>query len=272
MKFILPLLISVFITGCTLSNINQQKEISTEEAGFILAKKKEKAAFILAKQKEKEAFILAEKKEKEAIALAKKKEYEKFLVKYNLKKEHIYSNLNTTIISLAEQLFDTKSNKKNPTRVILTSFVDLNNLEKTSTFGRLVSESMFNELHIRKFLVTDFRGQEAVSVNEDGEFHITRDVEKLKDVIGEVEFILVGTYVKFENKSLLINARILDSVSGNVFSSARVVYRPKDCSLFDLCMKKNVDKSGVNRNLKPTKRNKEPEIEDKTPIMIIEDN
>jgi len=261
MKFILSLFIAVFIAGCALPSINQPEKIS-----------KEQAAFNLAKKKEKEAFALAEKKKKEAIALAKKKEYDKFLAKYKLKKEHQYSTLNTTIISIAEQLFDTKSNKKNPTRVILTSFVDLNDLENTSTFGRLVSESMFNELHIRKFLVTDFRGQEAVTVNEDGEFHITREVEKLKDIVDAVEYILVGTYVKFENQSLLINARILDSVSGNVLSSARVVYRPKDCSLFDICAKKKIVKPKVVRTLNPKKIMEKPKVEKRTAIMIIEDN
>jgi len=238
MKFILPLLISVFITGCTLTNINQPNNITKEK---------------------KTPLMITNSPSKTSI-------------KYNIEKEHVYTNLNNTIIAVAEQLFDTKSNKKNPSRVILTSFVDLDNLENTSTFGRLISESMFNELHIRKFLVTDFRGQEAVSVNEDGEFHITRDVEKLKDIVDAVEYILVGTYVKFENQSLLINARILDSISGNVISSARVVYRPKDCSLFDICMKKKIIKSEIIKTLKPTRVEQKTEIENKTPIMIIEDN
>lgn len=125
--------------------------------------------------------------------------------------------------------------------MILTTFVDLDTLESTSSFGRLISESMFNELHIRKFLVTDFRGQNAVTVNEDGEFHITRDADKLKDNVGAVEFILVGTYVKFENESLLINARIIDSISGKILSTSRVVYHPKDCSLYEVCNKDKED-------------------------------
>ena len=206
MKFILPLLISVFITGCTFTNINQPNNV-----------KKTKKTL---------------KKE-----VLEKNNVELFSTKQVVKQEHVYSNLNDTIIDIADQLFFTKVDNKNPTRVILTSFVDLDKLEKTSSLGRLVSESMFNELHIRKFLVTDFRGQEAVSVNEDGEFHITRDVEKLKDNVDAVEYILIGTYVKFENQSLLINARILDSLSGRVHSSARVVYQPKDCSMYGLCKK-----------------------------------
>ena len=91
---------------------------------------------------------------------------------------------------------------------------------------------MFNELHIRKFKVTDFRGQDAVSVNASGEFHITRNVDKLRDHIEATEYVLVGTYVNFENDTVLINARIIDSENGGVVSTARVIYAPKDCRLF----------------------------------------
>lgn len=151
---------------------------------------------------------------------------------------NVHQNLNGAIVAIADQLFTSNIFGKNDdTSLILTSFVDLNQFAKTTTFGRLLSESMFNELHIRDFKVTDFRGQNAVSVNEDGEFHITRDVNKLKDHINATEYIVVGTYVKFENDSVLINARILDSESGAIISTARVVYQPEDCKLFNLCPK-----------------------------------
>lgn len=152
--------------------------------------------------------------------------------------EKVYQNLNGAIVAIADQLFTSNTDKSKITSVILTSFTDLNQLNKTTTFGRLLSESMFNELHIRKFHVTDFRGQDAVSVNADGEFHLTRDVSKLKDHIEATEYILVGTYVKFENNSVLINSRIIDSETGSIISTARVIYQPVDCSLFDICSKK----------------------------------
>lgn len=106
---------------------------------------------------------------------------------------------------------------------------------------------MFNELHVRKFKVLDFRGQDAVEVNEQGEFHISRDVEKLKDSIDTAEFILVGTYVKFENQSLLINARIIDSISGDVIASARSVYQPRDCNLFGICQNVETQEEKMNK-------------------------
>ncbi len=148
---------------------------------------------------------------------------------------HIYQNLNGAIVAIADQLLITNVKKQMKTSLILTSFVDLEQFNKTTTFGRLISESMFNELHIRKFKVTDFRGQDAVVVNADGEFHITRDTDKLKDQVETVEYIVVGTYSRFENESILVNVRIIDSISGEVISSARIIYKPHDCSLFDLC-------------------------------------
>jgi len=153
--------------------------------------------------------------------------------------DNIYQNLNGAIVSIADQLFVSNTFTEKEASLILTSFVDLNELNKTTTFGRLLSESMFNELHIRKFNVTDFRGQNAISVNADGEFHITRDVDKLKDHISATEYIVVGTYVKFENNSVLINSRIVDSETGAIISTARVIYTPKNCQLFGLCNVKN---------------------------------
>ncbi len=162
--------------------------------------------------------------------------------KKTIHQDYSHKNLNNAIISIANQLLTSNIEKDTNTSIILTSFADLNQLNKTTTFGRLVSESMFNELHIRDFRVTDFRGQDAISVNADGEFHITRDVDKLKDHISATEYIVVGTYVKFENNTILINARIIDSESGSIISTARVIYEPIDCRLFDMCIKDKKDK------------------------------
>jgi len=154
----------------------------------------------------------------------------------------IYQNLNGAIVALADQLFVSNTFKDRDPSIILTSFVDLNKFGKTTTFGRLISESLFNELHIRNFKVTDFRGQAAVSVNADGEFHITRDVDRLKDHIEATEYIVVGTYVGFENDSVLINSRILDSETGAIISTARIIYKPRDCRLYNLCNVREADR------------------------------
>lgn len=210
MKLILPFLaLALLFTGCSTSKIFQEKPKTHKE---------------------------------EVIEKVRSADYTKPYADI----ESVYQNLNGAIVAMADQLFVSNTFKERKPSLILTSFVDLNQLQKTTIFGRLLSESMFNELHIRNFHVTDFRGQNAVSVNEDGEFHITRDVDKLKDHISATEYIVVGTYVKFENHSVLINARILDSENGSIISTARVIYRPEDCTVFDLCYKpKKPDDFGI---------------------------
>jgi len=174
---------------------------------------------------------------------------------------NIHQNLNGAIVAMADQLFTSNTHTKKQTKLILTSFVDLNQLNKTTTFGRILGESMFNELHIRKFKIIDFRGQDAISVNADGEFHITRDTSKLKDTIESAEYIVVGTYTKFEGKSILINARILDSISGMVISTARIIYKPVDCTLFDICKTKKIKTQRIQKVAKKI-----------NPLTIIQDS
>ena len=77
--------------------------------------------------------------------------------------------------------------------VLITSFVRLDNFKKTTEFGRVISESLINELSNRGFNIIEFRGQLGVSVNAQGEYFITRNVSKMKENV-QNSFIVVGTY------------------------------------------------------------------------------
>ena len=151
-------------------------------------------------------------------------------------------SLNDTITDIANQL---KTNIRLPSKskgtIAITTFVDLNLLEKTTPFGRVISESMFNELFIRGFNVADFRGKKAISINNKGEFYITRIANKLKSEIYNT-YILVGTYSKIEN-DILINVRIIDNISGKIVASARSIYKNDYCKLYKgICPKDSANK------------------------------
>ena len=142
--------------------------------------------------------------------------------------------LNEAILSLANQLSqNNKMNQRDTGTITLTSFVNLKKLNNTSQFGRVLGESLFSELFVRGFNVTDFRGQNAISVNKTGEFFITRNIEKLDSEVPN-SYILVGTYSKID-QNVMINARILDNKTGKLISSARSMYANEDCSLFGIC-------------------------------------
>ena len=145
------------------------------------------------------------------------------------------NSFEATINSLATQMLENTKMKTNKP-VLFTSFVRLDNLKKTSEFGRLYSESMINELSNRGFNVIEFRGQMNVSINDKGEYYITRDIKKLKDTI-EDTYIVVGTYSR-QYKKVVLNVRVVDNQNGRILSSSRASYYhgfSQDCVIFKDC-------------------------------------
>ena len=144
-------------------------------------------------------------------------------------------SLEATIASLSTQMMKNKKMLTNKA-VLITSFVRLDNLKKTSEFGRVISESLINELSNRGFNVVEFRGQVSVSVNEQGEYFITRDISKLKDTIAST-YVVVGTYSRQFGK-VMLNARVIDNATGQIISSSRSTYDHglrNDCRIFKDC-------------------------------------
>ena len=120
--------------------------------------------------------------------------------------------------------------------VLITTFVRLDNLKKTSEFGRIVSESLINELSNRGFNVIEFRGQMGVSINAQGEYYITRDTNKLKSSV-ENTYVVVGTYSR-QYKNIMLNARVLDNTTGQIISTSRSTFAHglrNDCVIFKDC-------------------------------------
>ncbi len=145
------------------------------------------------------------------------------------------TTLEGTINSLATQMMrNRKMDTSKP--VLITSFVRLDNFKKTTEFGRIVSESLINEMSNRGFNVIEYRGQMAVSINEKGEYFITRNPYKLKDEVPNT-YVVVGTYSRQYGK-VMLNARVMDNITGKIISSSRATYKHNkrnDCLIFKDC-------------------------------------
>ncbi|MEA2019577.1 MAG: FlgO family outer membrane protein [Campylobacterota bacterium] len=147
-----------------------------------------------------------------------------------------HGEIDDKIKILADKLLaSSRLTQKDLGNIAVTSFVDLHQLNKTTPFGRFLGEGIFNELFVRGFNLVDFRAQEALSVNADGEFFITRDVKKINDTVNNT-YILVGTY-SYMNGRVLLNARIMDNQSGRLVATAKTHYVTKDCKLIGDCPK-----------------------------------
>lgn len=145
------------------------------------------------------------------------------------------NSLEATISSLATQMMQNNKMHTNKS-VLITSFVRLDNFKKTTEFGRVISESLINELSNRGFNIIEFRGQMGVSVNEKGEYFITRNTSKMKENV-QNSFVVVGTYSRQYGK-VMLNARVLDNATGQIITSARSTYEHglrNDCVIFKDC-------------------------------------
>ncbi len=144
-----------------------------------------------------------------------------------------------TIIVIANELTNNLIAKTQDTGdIALTSFVQLSNLNKTSIFGRLLTESLFHELNNKNIHLLDFRAKQAVSINTNGEFYLSRNIKALNRTINS-RYILVGTYSKTMDKNIIINARILNIFTGRIISTSSVMLHQYDCRLFEDCRKVN---------------------------------
>lgn len=145
------------------------------------------------------------------------------------------NTLESTIASLAAQMLENK--KIDTTKpILITSFVRLDEFKKTTEFGRIVSESLINELSNRGFDITEFRGQMAVSINDEGEYFISRKPHELKNKTPNT-YIVVGTYSRQLGK-IMLNARVIDNITGKIITSARATYIHgvnDDCIIFKDC-------------------------------------
>ncbi|MGI6724142.1 MAG: FlgO family outer membrane protein [Arcobacteraceae bacterium] len=184
---------------------------------------------------------------------------EKVVIKQEVR---AYDNLDALIIDMANQLQqNSKLDKGLLNELAITAFVDLHQLNKSTKLGRVLGESMYNELFVRGFDVYEFRGQKAINVNATGEFFITRDINKLPKEVKN-SYVLVGTYSAFGN-GILVNARVVDNVDGKVLSSARGIYNIlPTCELFENCKPKA---------LNPVQKKLEPKLVTKT-IKLTTDN
>ena len=145
------------------------------------------------------------------------------------------NTLESTIASLAAQMLENKKLDTNKP-VLITSFVRLDEFKKTTEFGRVVSESLINELSNKGFEITEFRGQMAVSVNDEGEYFISRKPHELKNKIPNT-YVVVGTYSRQPGK-IMLNARVIDNITGKIITSARATYLhnvKEDCIIFKDC-------------------------------------
>ena len=105
--------------------------------------------------------------------------------------------------------------------IAVTTFVEIDNLYQSSTFGRILAEQLISELSMRGYKVIEIRLSDAVQIMEDqGEMGLSREVNTLRGS-QEIAGLVVGTYASSPSR-VYVNSRIIDPRSSQVISVGSV--------------------------------------------------
>lgn len=78
--------------------------------------------------------------------------------------------------------------------ILVATMVNLDNLDETSSFGRLVMQQVGSRLGQYGYRIVDVRLRADMAITPEGEFMLSRDVAKLMQSNYGAEAALVGTY------------------------------------------------------------------------------
>ncbi|BBD07883.1 FlgO family outer membrane protein [Desulfovibrio ferrophilus] len=103
------------------------------------------------------------------------------------------------------------------------SFVNQDNFESSSSFGRYIAEQLFYELNQLGIPVREYRTLPRIMTRpEDGEFALTRSMEEQAPV-PTTGLVLTGTYY-FDKHNVFVNARLFRPLDGMVLRTANLVF------------------------------------------------
>jgi TolB-like protein len=111
--------------------------------------------------------------------------------------------------------------------IAVATFVDIDDLYGTSTFGRTLAEQLMGELVMRGYNIVELRKADAIQImSSQGEFALSREVSTLRS-FQDLSGIVVGTYVDSPVR-VYVNARLIDPTSTLIVSAASVEMQKTD--------------------------------------------
>ena len=149
--------------------------------------------------------------------------YQKFTIEEPLSVQRSRTTVgkfNSEIIFMADQIERNADRKSLDNTFVVTTVSNLNNLAETSAFGRLFTENLIHELQVRKWRVYEVRLNKDIIINSTGEFSLSRDTQKIRDIY-KIGGIVVGTYAVAEGH-IIVNSRVIDMNSGIISSSGQI--------------------------------------------------
>ncbi|WP_052813321.1 FlgO family outer membrane protein [Desulfonatronum thioautotrophicum] len=109
--------------------------------------------------------------------------------------------------------------------ILFTSFVDLDDLNTSSTFGRLLGEQVAARMSQHGFRVVELklRQDSMVFSQEAGEMVLSRDLRDVRNH-QDTQAVLVGTYVVTQD-AVIVSAKLLSTLDGTILATRNATLR-----------------------------------------------
>lgn len=131
--------------------------------------------------------------------------------------------LRLKVRELAAQLYEAARGDLAEGVTMPASFVNQDDFDSSSSFGRYIAEQLFYELNQLGVPVREYRTMGRITTRpKDGEFALTRRMEESAGVpVGGL--VLTGTYY-FDKHAVFVNARLFRPQDGMVLRTANLVF------------------------------------------------
>lgn len=129
--------------------------------------------------------------------------------------------------------------------ILSTSFVNLDNLNETSAFGRLIGEQIASRLSQHGYKVVELRlSNGKVLVKEkNGELALSREMKRI-DKSYDAQAVIVGTYCIAENWAF-VSTRLVSTLDNSILSSYNFSIRMG--GLLKALVKKNISNAATSK-------------------------
>lgn len=106
--------------------------------------------------------------------------------------------------------------------VAVSTFVNLDNLYATSSFGRYIEEQLLSSLQQAGLEVVELRKSPGLLISpQHGEFALSRNLDEI-GMVQNAQVVLTGTY-KLAGREIFVNARLLRNEDNRILASATMV-------------------------------------------------
>ncbi len=139
---------------------------------------------------------------------------------FNGNKDSMHADLIAASRSVVDDLELNMGSNVYDGSIIVATFVDVNNLDHSSTFGRFMAEQVASELSNRGYEVVEIKLRNSSIFIEEGkgEFLLSRNVKEISQK-NDASCVVVGIYAD-GYKQILLNVKMLDPNSNVIISSS----------------------------------------------------